>query len=40
MNLLAELTDDPWNGVTPSVYETGRLVALAPWLRRTMHPVH
>ncbi|WP_045313760.1 prenyltransferase/squalene oxidase repeat-containing protein [Lentzea aerocolonigenes] len=32
MNLLAELTDDPWSGVTPSVYETGRLVALAPWL--------
>jgi halimadienyl-diphosphate synthase len=32
MSLLAELTDDPWSGVTPSVYETGRLVALAPWL--------
>ncbi|GGU77503.1 prenyltransferase/squalene oxidase repeat-containing protein [Lentzea flava] len=32
MNLLAELTDDPWSGITPSVYETGRLVALAPWL--------
>ncbi|MET9632301.1 prenyltransferase/squalene oxidase repeat-containing protein [Lentzea sp. NPDC006480] len=32
MNLLAELTADPWSGVTPSVYETGRLVALAPWL--------
>jgi hypothetical protein len=32
MSLLAELTDDPWGGVTPSVYETGRLVALAPWL--------
>ena len=32
MNLLAELIDDPLSGVTPSVYETGRLVALAPWL--------
>ncbi|MFI6100128.1 prenyltransferase/squalene oxidase repeat-containing protein [Lentzea sp. NPDC051213] len=32
MRLLAQLTDDPWSGVTPSVYETGRLVALAPWL--------
>jgi len=32
MTLLAELTDDPWGGVSPSVYETGRLVALAPWL--------
>jgi hypothetical protein len=32
MSLLAQLTDDPWSGVTPSVYETGRLVALAPWL--------
>ncbi|WP_112262844.1 prenyltransferase/squalene oxidase repeat-containing protein [Lentzea terrae] len=32
MRLLAELSDDPWTGVSPSVYETGRLVALAPWL--------
>lgn len=32
MSLLAQLADDPWGGVTPSVYETGRLVALAPWL--------
>ncbi|MFS8103970.1 prenyltransferase [Lentzea alba] len=32
MRLLAQLTDDPWGGVSPSVYETGRLVALAPWL--------
>ncbi|MCP2247395.1 prenyltransferase/squalene oxidase repeat-containing protein [Lentzea aerocolonigenes] len=32
MRLLAELTDDPWSGLSPSVYETGRLVALAPWL--------
>ncbi len=33
MSLLAQLTDDPWGGVSPSVYETGRLVALAPWLK-------
>ncbi len=32
MSLLAELTDDPWSGVTPSVYETARLVVHAPWL--------
>ncbi|MFD4675857.1 prenyltransferase/squalene oxidase repeat-containing protein [Lentzea sp. NPDC058450] len=32
MGLLAQLTDDPWSGISPSVYETGRLVALAPWL--------
>lgn len=32
MRLLAELTDDPWGGISPSVYETARLVALAPWL--------
>lgn len=33
MTLLAELTEDPWSGVSPSVYETARLVALAPWLK-------
>ncbi|WP_330274121.1 hypothetical protein OG205_46710 [Lentzea sp. NBC_00516] len=33
MRLLARLTDDPWGGLSPSVYETGRLVALAPWLQ-------
>jgi halimadienyl-diphosphate synthase len=26
------LTDEPWGQVSPSVYETGRLVTLAPWL--------
>ncbi|MDX8036155.1 prenyltransferase/squalene oxidase repeat-containing protein [Lentzea sp. BCCO 10_0856] len=33
MSLLAQLADDPLSGVSPSVYETGRLVALAPWLK-------
>lgn len=32
MRLLAQLADDPWSGLSPSVYETGRLVSLAPWL--------
>jgi halimadienyl-diphosphate synthase len=31
-DLLAGLTLEPWGQVTPSVYETGRLVTLAPWL--------
>ena len=30
--LLAGLTDLPWSDISPSVYETGRLVSLAPWL--------
>jgi hypothetical protein len=30
--LLAGLVREPWGQVSPSVYETGRLVALAPWL--------
>ncbi len=30
--LIAGLQSHPWGRVTPSVYETGRLVALAPWL--------
>ncbi len=33
MRLLAQVTDDPLSGLSPSVYETGRLVALAPWLK-------
>lgn len=32
--LLRDLAADPWGLVTPSVYETGRLVATAPWLPR------
>ncbi|TDB91780.1 hypothetical protein E1264_00380 [Actinomadura sp. KC216] len=31
--LVAGLLDEPWGQVSPSVYETGRLVTLAPWLR-------
>lgn len=31
-DLVAGLALDPWGSVRPSVYETGRLVALAPWL--------
>jgi halimadienyl-diphosphate synthase len=31
-DLLDGLTDRPWSEVSPSVYETGRLVSLAPWL--------
>ncbi|MFC7548633.1 prenyltransferase/squalene oxidase repeat-containing protein [Plantactinospora sp. GCM10030261] len=31
-DLLATLVRDPWGQVSPSVYETARLVALAPWL--------
>jgi halimadienyl-diphosphate synthase len=31
--LLIELVDQPWGQVSPSVYETARLVTLAPWLR-------
>jgi hypothetical protein len=30
--LLAGLLAAPWGQISPSVYETGRLVALAPWL--------
>ncbi|WP_242902883.1 prenyltransferase/squalene oxidase repeat-containing protein [Actinomadura terrae] len=30
--LVAGLTSEPWGQVSPSVYETGRLVSLAPWL--------
>ncbi|MFC5752169.1 prenyltransferase/squalene oxidase repeat-containing protein [Actinomadura rugatobispora] len=30
--LIAGLVDEPWGQVSPSVYETGRLVTLAPWL--------
>jgi hypothetical protein len=30
--LLADLMYRPWGQVSPSVYETGRLVTLAPWL--------
>ncbi|WP_246278109.1 prenyltransferase/squalene oxidase repeat-containing protein [Phytohabitans rumicis] len=30
--LVAGLVAEPWGRVTPSVYETGRLVTLAPWL--------
>jgi len=31
-DLVAGLARDPWGSVQPSAYETGRLVALAPWL--------
>jgi halimadienyl-diphosphate synthase len=31
--LLRELPADPWGEVSPSVYETGRVVSLAPWLK-------
>ncbi|GLY82574.1 prenyltransferase/squalene oxidase repeat-containing protein [Actinoallomurus iriomotensis] len=31
-DLLAGLLREPWGQVSPSVYETGRLVALSPWL--------
>lgn len=30
--LLSQMVADPWGDVTPSVYETARLVAKAPWL--------
>jgi halimadienyl-diphosphate synthase len=30
--LIADLLSDPWGDISPSVYETGRLVTLAPWL--------
>ncbi|MFG1706688.1 prenyltransferase/squalene oxidase repeat-containing protein [Nonomuraea sp. M3C6] len=30
--LVAELMAKPWGQVSPSVYETGRLVTIAPWL--------
>ncbi|MFB9836708.1 hypothetical protein ACFFNX_31495, partial [Actinoallomurus acaciae] len=30
--LVAGLVAEPWGQVSPSVYETGRLVALSPWL--------
>ncbi|GAB2949424.1 hypothetical protein GCM10027280_42510 [Micromonospora polyrhachis] len=32
--LVAGMVDEPWGQASPSVYETGRLVALAPWLTR------
>ena len=32
-DLLAGLLAEPWGQMSPSVYETGRLIALAPWLR-------
>ncbi|MBC6458312.1 hypothetical protein HKK72_10430 [Actinomadura sp. HBU206391] len=31
-DLIAGLTAEPWGQVSPSVYETGRLVTLTPWL--------
>ncbi|MCG5218773.1 prenyltransferase/squalene oxidase repeat-containing protein [Streptosporangium sp. KLBMP 9127] len=31
-DLVTELTTEPWGRVSPSVYETGRIVTLAPWL--------
>jgi hypothetical protein len=31
-DLVGELTTEPWGRVSPSVYETGRVVTLAPWL--------
>ncbi|MEV6925644.1 prenyltransferase/squalene oxidase repeat-containing protein [Dactylosporangium sp. NPDC051485] len=31
-DLVAQVALDPWGRVGPSVYETGRLVAVAPWL--------
>jgi len=30
--LIGQLTNEAWGYISPSVYETGRLVALAPWL--------
>lgn len=30
--LIGQLTNEHWGRLSPSVYETGRLVALAPWL--------
>ncbi|MGW0433542.1 prenyltransferase [Micromonospora sp. NPDC003197] len=30
--LVTGLVDEPWGQASPSVYETGRLIALAPWL--------
>jgi halimadienyl-diphosphate synthase len=30
--LIGQLTNEAWGCLSPSVYETGRLVALAPWL--------
>ncbi|WP_432826754.1 prenyltransferase [Dactylosporangium sp. CA-092794] len=33
-NLLTSLAEQPWGQVSASVYETGRLVSLAPWLPR------
>ncbi|MFC0530851.1 prenyltransferase/squalene oxidase repeat-containing protein [Phytohabitans kaempferiae] len=30
--LIGQLTNEAWGYLSPSVYETGRLVALAPWL--------
>jgi halimadienyl-diphosphate synthase len=30
--LVADLALDPWGSVSPSAYETGRLVVIAPWL--------
>lgn len=30
--LLASLLSNPWGQLSPSIYETGRLVTLAPWL--------
>jgi len=42
-DLLAGLVREPWGQVSPSVYETGRLVVLGPWLtghdRRIEHLV-
>ncbi|TDC61855.1 hypothetical protein E1200_27845 [Actinomadura sp. GC306] len=32
-DLLAGLLARPWGQVSPSIYETGRLVSLAPWLK-------
>jgi hypothetical protein len=32
--LVAGLSHEPWGQASPSIYETGRLVALAPWLTR------
>lgn len=31
-HLIAEVADDPWGQLSASVYETARLVTLAPWL--------
>ncbi|XVQ11935.1 prenyltransferase/squalene oxidase repeat-containing protein [Spirillospora sp. CA-255316] len=30
--IIDDLVEHPWGGSSPSVYETGRLVSLAPWL--------